>query len=77
MEKKHTSKETNKDDIIPVRIIRERKQMSIRFPSRLAEKFDINPDEDSFVWIVERKEGISLMGRLIKDKNLKENEKEN
>ena len=76
MEKEHNNKEINESDIIPVKIIKEKKQMSVRFPSKFAEKLDINPEKDSFVWILEKKEGISLMGRLIKDKNLKEDEKE-
>lgn len=57
-------------EIIPVKIIREKRQLSVRFPANLVDKFKINPEEDNFVWVVEGTDEISLKGALIKRGNL-------
>ena len=59
--------------VIPVKIIREKKQLSVRFPKAIEDRFDINPEKDGFIWIVEGKENLSLSGALIVKG--KENEK--
>ncbi len=57
-----------------VNIIRERRQLSIRLPSELTDRFEINPEKDSFEFIViEDNESKSLQGRLLKNAKKKDN----
>lgn len=62
--------------IIHVNIIKEKRQLSVRFPAKLVDKFQIDPSNDSFIWVVEGDKEISLKGVLIKrGKNQKNEEK--
>lgn len=54
--------------VMPVKIIREKKQISVRFPKEMVDKFNIDPEKDGFTWVVEEQENqISLKGVLIKN----------
>lgn len=53
---------------IAVKIVDEGKQLVVRFPLEVAREFNINPEKDSFFWIIERsKDGASLKGLFMKD----------
>lgn len=53
--------------VMPVKIIREKKQISVRFPKEMVDKFNIDPKKDGFTWVIEEQENqISLKGILIK-----------
>ena len=55
-------------EVKKVNIIRERRQLSVRFPTEFSDRFDIDIDKDMFEFIViESKEGKSLQGRLLKN----------
>ena len=56
-----------------VKIIDDKKQLSVRFPVNIVSLFDINSKSDEFEWIViYSEEGVSLMGHILKgDKNAK------
>ena len=61
------SKETKVIDIKEVNIIKERRQLSVRFPKEFEEKFTIDSKKDKFFWkIIQDEDGISLKGELIK-----------
>lgn len=63
-------------EILPMSIIDERKQLSIRIPKKVVEALDINPEKDEFVFFFD-KEHLHLTGELIskKSQNAKKNNK--
>jgi hypothetical protein len=56
------------------RIIKDQRQLSIRIPAEIVDKFNIDTKNDYFVWLViQNKDTISLSGGLIKENDEKKN----
>jgi len=57
-EKTREEKELNNEDIepIPMAIIDEKKQLSIRIPKKVVDALQINPKEDIFLFLFDKKE---------------------
>lgn len=68
------TREENDEDIepIPMNIIDEKKQLSIRIPKKIVDALQINPKEDIFLFLFDKKE-LHLEGILI-DKKIYERE---
>lgn len=65
-------KELEEDiEFIPMSIVSDKKQLSIRLPSKVVEALDINPELDSFLFMF-NKDRLSLEGLLITKKDIKE-----
>ncbi len=57
-----------------VSIVKEKDQLAVRIPKKYEEKFQIDPKQDKFLWVVHQdEEGISFHGKLIKNAKKKNN----
>jgi hypothetical protein len=76
-EKQNKKKEDKPENLvgIPVRIIDDGKQLSVRIPKQFAEALDINPQTDVFVFLLD-KENLHLEG-FLEDKEKFEKEEIN
>ena len=70
MEKENKQDELNNIEYIPVSIIDNDKQLSIRIPAKIVDTLQINPEKDSFVFILD-KEHLFLQGVLMDKENVK------
>jgi len=67
---------TKKEILIKIEstIIDDGKQLSVRIPSEIVNRFQINPKKDIFTWgIIQEGEETSFQGFLIKDGKKKDN----
>jgi len=65
-------KELEEDiEFIPMSIVDDKKQLSVRIPSKIVEALDINPELDAFLFMF-NKDKLSLEGLLITKKDIKE-----
>ena len=66
MEKEKQHKEV---ECIPMNIVSDGKQLSIRIPVKVVEALQINPKKDSFLFIFDKKD-LSLNGMLINKEDI-------
>jgi len=66
------AEETNKENLefIPMNIVNDGKQLSVRIPFKLVDALDIKPEKDSFLFIYDKKL-LSLQGILINKEDKK------
>ncbi len=64
MENGDKQKKVTWKEVIPMSIIDDGKQLSIRIPKKVVESLEINPEEDEFVFLWD-KENLSLTGELV------------
>lgn len=56
------------EEIIPVNIIKDKKQMRVTIPAEIVETFGIDPERNKFGWIIQKatdKNLITITGRFL------------
>ena len=61
---KEEQKKVKWKEVIPMSIIDDGKQLSIRIPKKVVEALEIDPEKDEFVFLWD-KENLSLTGELV------------
>jgi hypothetical protein len=70
MDKEESDKKIKEEiELIPMNIVKDKKQFSIRIPAKIVEALDISSEKDSFLFIFD-KENLNLRGLLINKEDI-------
>ena len=70
MDKKESEEKLRAEvELIPMSIVKDKKQLSIRIPSKIVEALNISPEKDSFLFVLDKK-NLSLEGLLINKEDI-------